>query len=102
MPSFSDNNQQTNYELSGLAFKICTAAFIDFSKKLDSYSKEGTELEVFISQIENYQIKIKSTDAFYSVTFSLKPFKGSYLKGGGAFYKIDKKTFKIVKKIYYK
>lgn len=102
MVSSADNRQQTSYEFSGLAFNICTIAFMDFSKKLESYSMNGLEIEVFLSNIESYQLKFESADSLYLVTFLPKPFKGTTLKGGGAFYEINKQTLTIEKKKYYK
>lgn len=102
MVASADNRQQTSYEFSGLAFNISTIAFIDFSKKLESYSMNGLEVEVFLSKIESYQLKFESENSVYLVTFLPKPFKGVQLKGGGAFYEINKQTLAIAKKIYYK
>lgn len=101
-PSFADNMQLTKYEFPGMAFKVCNIAFFDFSKKIESYSNDDSELETFMSHIENYNIKFESMSSLYLVTFLPKTFKGGSIKGGGAYYEIDKSTLIIAKKLYYK
>lgn len=101
-PSFADNMQLTKYELSGMALKICNIAFSDFSKKIESYSNDDSELGTFMSHIENYSIRFESVSDLYLVTFIPKTFNGRPVKGGGAYYEIDKNTLTIEKKLYYK
>ncbi len=85
-------------KLPGSYLQIVLIAYKDFKRKISREESPGQ----FGSKIEDYMITItrKDPDLSYKVRFQRKPFKGELIKGGGAIYIIDGKTFKLIEKEY--
>ena len=85
--------------------RIITAAGLackDFSKKINDNADNSSGLSIFLSKIENYQIILQEVDDNYVVIFTPSKYEGRTLRGGGAKYKLSKKTFRIIDISQYK
>ena len=60
------------------------------------------DLDVFAGSVRNYNVTVTVEDGSYDFTFEPKPYHGRLLKGGGAFYKIDKKEYKVIEEKHFK
>lgn len=87
--------------LDGDALKAGAVAIEQFSFFLGK-EKPRDDSESFLSRIENYDVTIKVDADSYTFMFIPKPYKGSHLKGGGAFYKISKADYKVIDTKRYK
>lgn len=56
---------------------------------------EGRPLRAFLSQIENYEIRIASEGAHYIIKFLPATYPQGSIRGGGAGYKVRKCTLEI-------
>lgn len=84
--------------ISASDLKASTVAIQDFEKTFAiSYSKKS-DVDMFLSDIHNYEIKIIENKYIYKVIFLPNKFNGQYLKGGGAIYEVNKISFLITKK----
>jgi hypothetical protein len=85
-------------KLPGNYFNAVMVAYKDFYNKINHEKSPGR----FGSKVEDYMITITRRDEglLYKVRFQRKPFKGELIKGGGAIYIIDGKTFKLIEKEY--
>jgi len=88
--------------IPGEILKIYLAAYEDFSKGLIEDSKNPNETAQIVSKLENYNVEVFDKDKVYVVYFSLNGRKFPFIKGGAKEYKIDKKTYAIIDKIYWR
>lgn len=90
-------------EVTGLDGGMLEAGAIAVGSFASSIKNDAkTELDVFSGSVKNYNVTVKVEDASYDFTFELKPYHGRLLKGGGAFYKIDKKEYRVVEEKHFK
>lgn len=78
------------------------AAYQEFSKSIVGQADGSSELSIYFSDIENYQITMHGEKDSYVVTFLPKPYKGQLLRGGGAQYKIAKADLHVIDVVRYK
>jgi hypothetical protein len=85
-------------KLPGNYLQAVLEAYSDFHKKITHEKSPGQ----FGSVVEDYLITITKKDGglTYRIRFQRKPFHGELIKGGGAIYLIDGKTFKLIEKEY--
>lgn len=95
-------NKKTEIELPGQLLKACMVAYSDFSKKIEQYSSEKSELAVYLANMNNYEVTIVHENRKCFVTFAPRRLTSGRIKGGGARYEIDVIDFRIIDKIYYK
>ncbi|UPG90697.1 hypothetical protein L2Y96_02680 [Luteibacter aegosomaticola] len=60
------------------------------------------DLGRFLSDINNYKVKIKSDRDGYVVEFQPVPYEGALLNGGGALYHVDGTSFEVTSEKHYK
>lgn len=93
---------KSEIKLPGEFLKASMVAYLDFSKKINSYLNEPSQLALHLSDVSNYEINVSKDEKRYLVVFIPKPLQTGHLKGGGAEYVIDKKSFQIIDKTYFK
>lgn len=84
-------------------FRAVIGAYDDFQREIKRELKgKFSPLAVHLSDIQNYLIIVRKTEdgLKYEVQMTPKPFQEAPVKGGGAHYIIDGKTFEIVNKEY--
>jgi len=55
-----------------------------------------------MGDLRNYTIEVVEHESYFSVIFSPKDFEGSLVAGGGGEYSIEKGTYEILSKEYFK
>ncbi len=83
--------------LTGSELNAFMAVIDDFSS--EKLYKDSSTLNKYNITIKDFDLKIQEDLNFYLIRFVLKR---KNMKGGGALYKVDSKTFKVINKIYYK
>ena len=69
--------------------KACAIAYTAFSRELAQRNENTNDFGVFMSNIDNYQIRIYSEAGAIFVEFAPKPFEGALIRGGVTKYEID-------------
>lgn len=87
--------------LPGDYFRAALVAFNDFKTEVEKHSQTGTDLERFLSKIENYLFAVELKNGNYLVGIGPKDMQGSPVLGGVQ-YVIDEKKFEIKKKLFIK
>lgn len=98
---FTDAKASETVQLDGGALRAGAVALEQFSTILSKYSPKD-ETENFLSRIENYDVQVEVEENSYTFIFIPKPYKGSRLNGGGAFYKIRRNDYKLLDTKRYK
>lgn len=77
-------------------------AYVEFSKALEQRNDRSTELGIYLSSIENYQLTLQQTADFYVIFIEpvIRPSMTIY--GGGREYRISKKDLRVVDSVGYK
>lgn len=107
--SFSCNNLYANSEISKVqeivivspALKASSVALQDFERFLAVSYVRQNDINIFLSDIRNYEVKIFDSGMTYKITFLPNKFKSQYLKGGGAMYEVNKISFIVTQKQYF-
>jgi hypothetical protein len=86
--------------LPGDYFKAISVAAKDFQQVMQqNVHNKKSELGLFLLDIKNYLILINvETDGDFLIHFYPKHFQDSSVKGGGATYKVNSVTFKLIEK----
>lgn len=77
-------------------------AYVEFSKALEQRSDRSTELGIYLSSIENYQLTLQQTADFYIVLIEPVIHPGMTIYGGGREYRISKQDLRMVDSVGYK
>ena len=88
-------------KVSGDYIKAAMVAWEAFQGKLKSeVGKNPSPLDVHLSDLANYStiISKQGDGGNYTVKFSPRPFQRGPIKGGGATYVVDSKTFRVLKR----
>lgn len=89
--------------IPGDYLKAAMVAGQSFQENINrKWKNNPSPVSIYLLNISNYSIVINrdTKDGQYKIEFSPKPFQDSPIKGGGATYVIDSKSFKILKKDY--
>jgi hypothetical protein len=76
--------------------RACSTAYIDFREHIAKNIVVVTELDRFMSDIDNYEVTMYSEGAVFVVRFSPKRFQGVHIRGGTASYTVDASGEKII------
>jgi hypothetical protein len=87
--------------LSGALVRATDVAYSAFEASLKKIGSED-DLGRFFSKIENYDMRIEEKDDSYSFEFVPKNMPGKSLKGGGAYFVVQRRSYEIVSTKYYK
>jgi hypothetical protein len=98
---FEDPGQQLAF-IPGQILRAYLAAYEDFGKRLKEYSQNPNKTAQICSKMENYNVEVFEKGNAYLIYFSLNHRKFLWIRGGGAEYKIDKNTYAIVDKKYWR
>lgn len=97
-----EGQNSENIILSGKLAKVLLIATKDFEESLPQHIDNPTsELGAFLLDIRNYLVRIK-TDGAAVIVVNFQPgkFHESFVKGGGAKYRVDSDRFVILDKEY--
>lgn len=77
-------------------------AYAEFSKALEQRNDRSTELGIYLSSIENYQLTLQQNENFYIVLIEPVIRPGQTIYGGGREYRISKKDLHVVDSVGHK
>lgn len=100
-PSNADQKQKNTLTVSGETLAASAIAYENFQVYISKKNKNGTEFELFLSDIKNYSVEIDSDINKILIIFRPLKFKGRPVFGGGAEYEIDPRDYSIIRKLYY-
>jgi hypothetical protein len=96
-----EGQNSENIILSGKLAKALLIAAKDFEESLPQrIDNQTSELGAFLLDIKDYLVRIKTDGAAVVVNFQPGRFQESFVKGGGAKYRIDSDRFIILDKEY--
>ena len=82
-------------------FVAADIAYKDYSKDLSKTPHFSDATSTFYSKIENFNISIEDNEDCYTITFSPKQTKNFKILGHGVRYKLNKRDYIIVEKVFY-
>jgi len=94
---------EVTWQFTGEVFIVISTSVSDFSQVLNEYHvNNASEFEKHMGDLRNYTIEVVEHESYFSVIFSPKDFEGSLVAGGGGEYSIEKGTYEILSKEYFK
>jgi hypothetical protein len=81
-------------------FVAADIAYKDYSKDLYKMPHFNDATLIFYSKIENFNISIEDNENCYTITFSPKQTKKFKILGHGVKYKLNKRDYIILEKIF--
>lgn len=106
LASTSPDPMNRHVVLGGEYLGVASAVFLDFSAKLEKERRaiamggELSEFQAFATRLENYSVEFWLEGDIVRVEIRPNEFRGVSTFGGGAKYKVHKRTFDIIERVY--